>query len=616
MRKFFTALFRFLDRFRKLLHLLLLLLIFGSVVSALRGSIPKLPVKAALVLRPVGEIVEQRSTDPIELAISEAQGTGRTETLLRDLTDALRSAKDDERVQAVVLELDAMQGSGQPTLEEFASAISQFKKSGKKVIATSEIGYSRDTYFIAAYADEIYLDPLGLVLIEGYDRYRNYYKSALDKLGIDVNVYKVGIYKSAVEPFLRTDMSAEDREASAAYLSSLWDSYVTHIAQARKLSREDILTYVNTLSPALQIAKGDGAQVALKAHIVTGIKSSLEVEQRVAALVGADEETGGYQSISLEDYLHSASSELGLSKSEDNHVGVIIAAGEIVDGAQSAGVIGGDTMSQIIREARLDKDLKALVLRIDSPGGSVLASEKIYRELLAFRATKRPIVISMGDLAASGGYYIAAPADEIWASPATITGSIGIFGLFPTANRALDKIGVGVDGVGTTPLSGEFRLDRPVGVAASTLIQSVIEHGYEEFLAHVSEGRNKSRDEVHAIAQGRVWAGRDAKRIGLVDNLGSMEDAIKAAAKRANLEEGEYSIDYRDPKLSWAQELAQSIKGSVISWVVKYAGIDLQTSALLQIAHREMGSVEREVLRMNRLAVANRLYAHCFCTAY
>ncbi len=244
----------------------------------------------------------------------------------------------------------------------------------------------------------------------------------------------------------------------------------------------------------------------------------------------------------------------------------------------------------------------------------MLASEEIYRELLAYKETKRPLVVSMGDLAASGGYYISAPADEIWASPATITGSIGIFGLFPTFNRAIDKIGVSTDGVGTTPLSG-VRLDRPVNPAMATLLQSVIEHGYDEFLARVSKGRNKTRDEVHAIAQGRVWAGRDALRIGLVDHLGSLQQAVEAAAKRAKLAEGKYSVRYREPELSWAQEIAQSFKTRTAAIVLRYGGsADPQLLQTVQLARRDFGPLEREVLRLNRVAVPGRLYAHCFCS--
>ncbi|MBU3673118.1 MAG: signal peptide peptidase SppA [Sinobacteraceae bacterium] len=615
MRKFFGFVFKGLDSLRKVLHLVLLLVIFGFVVGAMSGSIPKLPQDAALVIQPEGEIVEQPTGDPLELAIAEARGLGRGETTLRDITDAIEAARDDDRIKTLVLDFDAMTGAGQPTLDEFARAVSDFRKSGKKVVAYAT-GYSRDSYYVAAHADEIYLDPMGAVILEGYERYRNYYKSALEKLGIDVNVFRVGTYKSAVEPYIRDDMSPEDREASQAFVNSLWDTYLTAVGKARGMEPAALRTYVDTLTPVVKMAKGDTAKVALDAKLITALKTPLEVEKRIEALSSKDEDKDSFVSVSLKDYLRVVRAEDKISRHPDARVAVLIGSGEIVDGSGGGGVIAGDDMAELIREARLDKDIKALVLRIDSPGGSVTASEKIHRELLAFKKTKRPIVVSMGDLAASGGYYIAAPADEIWASPATITGSIGIFGLFPTAPRTFDKLGIGVDGVGTTPLSGELRIDRPIGSAAGTLLQSIIERGYEDFLARVAVGRGKTRDQVDAIAQGRVWAGRDAKRLGLVDNLGSLDEAIAAAAKRAKLTEGKYELDYREPKKSFAQELLANFKVWGAGVMIRAAGVDPATLALAQGVRRDFGPVEREVARFNRMAVADRLYAHCFCTPY
>ena len=626
MRKFFGMVVRGLDALRKTLHLFLLLLILGVVVGAASGSLPKVPADAALVIRPEGEIVEQPSGDPIDRALAEARGMGSDETTLRDLVEAIRAAKTDTRIKTLVLDFDGMSGAGQPTLDEFARALVDFRQSGKKVIATGT-AFGRDTYYVAAHADEIYLDPMGLVILEGYERYRNYYKQALDSLGVDVNVFRVGTYKSAVEPFIRNDMSKEDREASQIFVNSLWGTYVEAVAKARGLEPAAIRDYVQGLSPAVKAARGDGARVALEAGLVTGLKAPLEIEQRILELAAKDEEEDTYRSVSLGDYLKIVRAQDTISRHPDARVAVIVGSGEIVDGSGS-GVIAGDDTAELIRKARLDEDIKALVLRIDSPGGSVLASEQIYRELLAFRATKRPFVVSMGDLAASGGYYIAAPADEIWASPATITGSIGIFGLFPTAPRAFDKLGIGTDGVGTTPLSGELRLDRKVGDSAAMLLQSTIEHGYEEFLARVSKGRNKTRDEIDAIAQGRVWSGVDAKRLGLVDQLGSLDQAIASAAKRAGLVEGKYERDYLEPEQSFAQKLLSSIEARVAVWVLSLAGsgeggisglgmtFDATTLQAVQRARREFGPVEREVLRLNRYAVANRLYAHCFCTPY
>lgn len=628
MRKFFAVLFSGLDRLRKTLHLLLLLALFGFLVGALRGSIPKIPSDAVLVIEPEGEIVEQLSGDPLQRALAEARGGGNDETLLRDLTEAILAARDDKRIQALLLDLDSMGGAGQPTLKEFASAITAFRASGKKVVARS-LGYTRDSYYVAAHADEIYLDPMGLVVLEGYERYRNYYKSALDKLGIDVNVFRVGTFKSAVEPWIRDDMSPEDRVASQAFVDSLWGTYIDTVAAARGMQTAELREYVQGYSPAVKAARGDTAKVALDAGLVTALKTPREVETRLMELAKKDEEKDSYRRIGIGDYLKVVRAEDKISKHADTRVAVLVGSGEIVDGSGRGGVIAGDAMASLIRKARLDDNVKALVLRIDSPGGSVTASEQIYREIREFQASDRPVVVSMGDLAASGGYYIAASADEIWASPATITGSIGIFGLFPTAPRAFDKLGIGVDGVGTTPLSGELRLDRPVGPAASMLLQATIERGYEDFLKLVADGRDKTRDEIDAIAQGRVWSGVDAKRLGLVDELGSLDQAIEAAARRAGLKEGEYERDYLEPEKGWARELLTSLQVEAavmmfsalpeeMQWLTaaRWLGveIDAATLSVARDAMRDFGPVERELIRLNRHALPNRLYAHCFCT--
>lgn len=610
MGRFFGAVWRGLDGLRRVLHLILLLVIFGFIVGALRSTIPRLPAEAALVIAPTGEIVEQLSGDPFERALAEAQGAGTSETLLRDLTEAIRAAAGDKRIRALVLDLNSMTGGGQPTLEEFARAVADFRKSGKPVIAHS-VTFLQDQYLVAAHADEIYVDPLGLVILEGYERYRNYYKAALDKLGVDVNVFRVGSFKSAVEPFLRQDMSPEDREASLAYLGALWDNYRTVVAQARGLAPDAITRYANDIGATAVAARGDLPAAALAAKLVTGVKSSLEVEARVAEIVGLDKQGDSYNAVSMDDYLRVQRAEKKLKGDGKPRIGVIVASGEILDGDQPPGIIGGETVASLVRDARLNDNIRALVLRIDSPGGSVFASEQIHREIKAFKATGRPVIVSMGDLAASGGYYIAAPADEIWASPGTITGSIGIFALFPTLNRMLDKVGVSVDGVGTTPLSGELRLDRPVGAVAAQLVQSLIERGYADFLSRVAEGRNLKVEAVEPLAQGRVWSGRDAKANGLVDQLGGFDDAVAAAAARAELAEGSYHIDYLEKDLSWAEQLAMSFKVRVFQSLVEGSPSMQQALRVLRVTD----PLQREIARWERMQTPNHLYAYCFCEA-
>jgi len=616
-----AGLWRGLDGVRKFLHLLLLLVIFGFVVGALRTTIPRIEDSSALVIAPRGEIVEQLTGDPIDQALARAQGSRQSETLLWDLVDALDAAKKDARIKAVVLELDNLAAGGQPTLAEFAAAIKDFRSSGKKVIAHSTY-FGQEQYYVAAFADEIYLDPLGFVAIDGFERYRTYYKELFDKLGVEVNLFRVGAYKSAAEVYVRNDMSAEDREESLAYLNALWASYRTAVAEARGLKPEDITAYVANSVPALLAAKGDAAKVALDAKLVTGLKSSLEVERRMVELVGVDtpekskskieaekSDAGeSFNSTSLEDYLRIVHAEKEARGGGKPKIGVIIASGEILDGSQPPGSVGGDSTSELIREARRDDDVKAIVLRVDSPGGSVLASEEIYREVRAAQRNGKPVIVSMGDLAASGGYYISASADEIWAHPATITGSIGIFGAIPTFQNTLAKIGVNVDGVGTTNLSGQLRVDRALGDDAKQMLQSAIEHGYETFLARVADGRKKSRDQVHSIAQGRVWIGTDAKGNGLVDHLGLFGEAVKAAARRGQIK-GDYDVERIEPHLSWAESLALQIK----VWFAKnIAGEVVARVPAIQVPE-QFAPLQRELARWARMNARDNRYAYCFC---
>ena len=605
-RSFFSSLWLGLDGLRKVLHLILLLVIFGLLVALLRGSVPRIPAQAALLVAPEGQLVEQLSGEPLDRAVQQLRGQGQKETLLWDLTDSIRAAASDRRIPVVALDLEKFEGASQPTLEELARALREFRASGKKVIAYgSEL--SQERYYLAAQADEVYLDPMGFVLIDGYDRFRTYLKEVLDKVGVDINVFRVGAFKSAVETFTRNSMSPEDREESLGYLRAMWSSYQEAVTRARKLPPDALAKYVDTLAKTVPAAGGDAAQVALRAGLVTAVKTRLDTERRLIDLVGQDDSDGSFRSVSTDDYVRYARAQKRLSDRRKARIGVIIAEGEILDGEQPPGTIGGDSTAVLIRKARLDKNVKAVVLRVDSPGGSVMASEQIYRELQALRAAGKPLVVSMSGYAASGGYYISAPADEIWAHPATLTGSIGIFAIIPTIDRTLNKVGISVDGVGTTPLSGQLRIDRPLGEQARALLQSQVSRGYDEFLERVSSGRKKTREQVDAIAQGHVWAGTDAHRLGLVDQLGSFDDAVKAAARRAKV--SEYATLFIEPELTWAEQLAMQLKSGVAGTLFRATPGEL---ALAQLAQR-FDPVTREAQRLARFSVPDRLYAYCFC---
>ncbi len=604
-RSFFSGLWRALDGLRKVLHLIVLLVIFGIIIGVMRASVPLVPSKAALVIAPEGPLVEQLAGNPRQRALDEALGNQKEQALLWDLMDAIHAAAGDKRIQVLALDLDKLEDASQPSLAELAASIREFRATGKKVIAYgSEL--TQERYYLAAQADEIYLDPMGFVLVQGYDRYRTYLKDALDKLGVDINVFRVGQFKSAVETYTRTSMSPEDREESRVYLSSLWSTYQDEVTRARKLAPDALTQYVDTFMQTVPAAKGDAAKVALAQNLVTGLKTNIEVEKRLTQLVGADDDADSFSQIASADYLRVAKAEKKLNIGRQK-VGVIVASGEILDGDQPPGTIGGDSTARLIRDAREDKEVKAVVLRVDSPGGSVFASEEIYRELVALKAAGKPLVVSMSGYAASGGYYISAPADEIWANPATITGSIGIFAIIPTFDKTLGKIGVSTDGVGTTALSGQARLDRPLSEGTKAVIQSVTTHGYDEFLERVSAGRGKSTEQVNEIAQGRVWAGVDAKRVGLVDQLGLFNDAVKSAARRAKLTD--YTTKFMEPRLTWAQSLALNVKTKLVRM---FFHASPGQAALAELAQR-LDPVTRQAQMLARFSQPNRLYAYCFC---
>ena len=612
LRAILSGIWRGLDGLRKVLHFLLLIVIFGVIVWAVSSSGPSVPDTAALVVRPEGQLVEQLSGDPVQRAIENAQGQERKETLLWDLVDAIRAGATDQRIRVLVLDLDKMEGAGQPMLEELALAIGKFRASGKPVIAYGT-EFDQDQFYLAAQADEVYLDPTGFVMIEGYSRYSLYFKGLLQKLGVDVNVFRVGTFKSAVEIFTRSDMSPADKQQSLAYLNVLWSTYQKALTGARKLPAGAIASYVDSLPKTVSAAGGDAAKVAVQAGLVTSLANNLDVERQLIGLVGEDRATGSFNQISAEDYARLVDARQKLGDGDGSaRIGVIVASGEIQDGKAPPGTIGGDSLSRLIRQARFDRNIKAVVLRVDSPGGSVAASEEIYRELEALRAAGKPLVVSMGDLAASGGYYISAPANQIWASPATLTGSIGIFAIIPTIDQTLGKIGVGVDGVGTTPLAGALSIERPISPEMSELLQSQIDRGYQQFVDRVASGRHQTPQQIDAIGQGRVWAGADALRLGLVDHLGTLEDAVKSAAHLARVTQ--YQVEFVQPHLSLAEQLLQQTQARAASAAVSLFHADMQPFGLADVASR-LDPVARDLGQLARFSVPGHLYSYCFCSA-
>jgi protease-4 len=528
-----SAFWRGLDATRRIgANLLLLGLALVLVLALLTGG-PSVPRGAALVVAPKGELVEQLTARTPRGLLSGGLG-GPDETLLKDLVDAIHTAKDDPRITALYLELSELGPAGMTKLLDLRAAVADFRASGKRVVAYAN-GYDQRSYAVAAAADEVWLNPQGGVLLEGLGRWRTYYKEGLDRLGIDVHVFRVGEFKSAVEPFTRTGPSPEAREADRKWLSDLWAVWLDEVAASRTLQPGELSAYIDEMPTRLAAVKGDLSRLAVDARLVDQVGHRDQVRARMIELTGLDEKEKTFRQVSVEDYLEARGGDRS-GAGRGDAVAVVVAKGDILDGQQPAGTIGGDSTAKLIRRARQDAAVKAIVLRVDSPGGSAFGSEVIRRELALARKDGKPVVVSMGSLAASGGYWISTASDEIWASPATITGSIGIFGILPTIDRPLERyLGLRVDGVGTTRLSGALRLDRPLQPEVGQMFQSAIEKGYEDFLARVSEARSMPRDAVDKLARGRVWSGKEAFERKLVDKLGGLKEAIASAAARAKL---------------------------------------------------------------------------------
>jgi protease-4 len=606
LRGFFGLIWRILEGVRKVLHLALLLLIFGFILATLHTSIPIVPRSAALIIAPQGELVEQLSGDPVRRALSEASGGPAPETLLRDVTDAIAAAKSDSRIKLIVLDVDELGPSGLSKLQEISAALRDFRASGKRVIAAGD-SFNQSQYYLAAQAGEVYLDPMGEVSVTGFSYYRMYYKDAIDKLSVDLNVFRAGTFKSYTDQFSRSDMAPSEREETSVWLESLWSAYTQDVTRARSLPAGALKDFIAEQPASLQAVNGDMAKMALQRGLVTALKSRRQVADDLKGLVGEDESSHSFKSLGMNQYLSAVRSKKALKSKSDAKIGIVVASGEIFDGHQMPGAIGGESTSNLLREARYDNAVKAVVLRIDSPGGSEFASEKILREVQALRKAGKPVVVSMSTYAASGGYYIAAAANQIFASPTTITGSIGVFSYIPTFQRTLEKLGIKVDGIGTTPLAGDLRIDRALGPAAKQILQASVDHAYAQFVRRVADGRKKSIEDVDKIAQGRVWAGLDAQRIGLVDHLGGLKDATDAAAKLAELG-SDYDVDYIEPDLSLREELLMQIRSQAVR-LAQLAGLVPQRSEVERI----LDPLLEQAREITKLKDPRGLYSYCWC---
>ena len=594
-----------------ILFLLFLIALISSIFSKKEVEVPK---GAALILNPQGMIVEQKDfIDPMQKAINQASGNnGPAQTSLADILFVLENAAKDKRINGLIIDTSNMMGAGMTKLQAIGEALEKFKTSGKPVYARAAF-YGQPQYYLASYADEISIDPMGAVMLEGFGRFRTYFKSFLDLIGVNYHIFKVGTFKSAVEPYLYDAMSDQAKEANQMWLNVLWDAYKSDVAKARRLTAQDIENYTINYPQSIQDAMGDNAKVALEAKLVTTLQNDIEfqaemVEKFGSSNHGKDDDKNDFKQVSMLDYIQAIRPPIELPGNNENRIALITAKGEILDGEQPEGKIGGRTLAKLIERARLDEKVKAIVLRVDSPGGSAFASEIIRRELLAAKAAGKKLVVSMGTYAASGGYWISADADQIWARPTTITGSIGIFGMFPTFEKPLNKYGIHRDCVGTTPMAGAFNVTSALKPEFGEIIQQIINHGYDNFLTIVSKGRNMTKEDVNKIAQGRVWSGKDALERGLVDKLGSLQDAIDAAADLANISNNFDLVKIRK-ELTPEQKLVKELleKSQIKSL------IQSQVSSNANFIEQIKTKMSHELQRLASFNDPQGLYVDCLC---
>jgi protease IV len=581
--KFVRAIWKLLVGIKDALVLIFMLLFFGALYGAL--SARPAPVRnGVLDLSLNGSVVEQ----PARARWSDvASGNRLGQYRLRDLVQALDKARDDGRVKAVALDLSGFTGGGETTIQDLADAVRRVRAAGKPVIAYG-VGYTDSSYELASAASEVWLNPLGAVLVTGPGGSNLYFKGLLDKLGVTANVYRVGTYRSAVEPFIRNDMSPAAKQNYQALDQAELESWRQAVKQARPKANVDL--FLANMNGAIAAAGGDMAKAAVANGLVDRIGSRREFEQRLAQIGGKDDkDEGGFARIRLSSYISDA-----VEQNPKGPIGIVTIAGDIVDGNAGPGTAGGDTVAKEIEDGIHD-GIKALVVRVDSPGGSVLASERIRQAELEAKAHKIPVVVSMGSVAASGGYWVSTPADFIYAEPSTITGSIGVFGIIPSFQGTLQKLGIGADGVKTTPLSGEPDVFKGPSPEAGQLIQTGVNAMYARFLQVVAAARHKTPQQIDQIAQGRVWDGGTAHQLGLVDGFGNIDDAVAKAAQLAGLG-NERRVRYLEPPVSFRQQLIETLAagGNDSSAVPDDAFASLSRAPRQQLA--EMLSELRSIL--------------------
>ncbi|EOV0851412.1 signal peptide peptidase SppA [Vibrio parahaemolyticus] len=540
---------------------LLMIAVFYFAFTYTGEGRPVIEKESALVMNLSGPIVEQRRyVNPMDSVAGSLLGNEMPkENVLFDIVDTIRYAKDDAKVSGLVLALRDLPETNLTKLRYIAKALNEFKASGKPVYAVGDF-YNQSQYYLASYADKVYMAPDGGVLIKGYSAYSMYYKTLLEKLDVSTHVFRVGTYKSAIEPFIRDDMSDAAKESATRWVTQLWSAFVDDVTTNRNINAKVLNPTMEELLTEMKSVDGDLAQLAVKMGLVDELATRQDIRTLFAKEFGSDGKDS-YNAISYYDYLATIRPDYTLA----NHdIAVVVASGAIMDGQQPRGTVGGDTVASLLRQARNDEKVKAVVLRVDSPGGSAFASEVIRNEVEALKKAGKPVVVSMSSLAASGGYWISMSADKIVAQPTTLTGSIGIFSVITTFEKGFSKLGINTDGVGTSPFSGDG-ITTGLSEGASQAFQLGIEHGYKRFISLVSSNRDMTVEEVDKVAQGRVWTGQDALSFGLVDQMGDFDDAVELAAKLANVTD--YGIYWVEEPLSptelFLQEFMNQVKVSL-----------------------------------------------------
>lgn len=604
LTQLFTGFWSIISWIRIILTNLVFLLLLIIVLAAIFGSsLRPLPEQFALRLAPTGVLVDQRSHLDASALLLGGQKPEDNETLVRELVVAIDEAAKDPRVTGLVMELDGLMGGGLSKMQEVGAALDRFRASGKPSIAVGG-NFSQDQYYLASHADEIYLHDMGSLLLTGYGRYSQYYKSALDKLAVNFHVFRTGNFKDAVEPFLRDDMSEESKTHNTRLIHELWDSYTAQVEKRRQLPPGSINDYIDQLETRLAAAKGDAAWLAAELGLVDDVGSRQKFDQQLVERFGQSDEGFFYQGVGVSAYL--ANLRLKQKENATDKIGLIVASGTILDGYQPDGSIGSNTLVDLLRSLHDQEHIKALVIRIDSGGGSAFASEIIRAEIAALRARGMPVLVSMGSVAASGGYWIAAGADEIWATPTSITGSIGVFGAFPTLEASLAKLGIHTDGVGTTELSGALRSDRPLSPKAGEIIQQSVDHIYRRFIHLVADARKTEPEAIDQVAQGQIWSGAKAKTLGLVDHLGNLEDVIAAAAQRAQLEN--YVVEVIRQPLSPGEEFLRQLMSSQVGALLS---AQLTREGLPLTSWQEIKPLLRPLTDLQKMNDPRAIYAWC-----